>query len=44
MLPRIARDAYLRQHATTMEIWGRLFVRGETADSVADTLVARAGR
>ena len=43
LLTRIDHDAYLRQQVVSIEIWGRIFVRGDTAAEVTDRLLSVAG-
>lgn len=38
LLPRIEEDAVLRHQIASLEIWGRLFLRGESASSIAGQL------
>jgi asparagine synthase (glutamine-hydrolysing) len=43
LVERVERDPVLRHQVTALEIWGRLFVRGEPPAEVAERLVAAAG-
>jgi asparagine synthase (glutamine-hydrolysing) len=43
ILPRLARDAYLRQQAVTLEVWARLYLREEPASAIADRMLSLAG-
>ena len=40
LIPRIARDPLARPQFVGLELWGRLFLQGATASSLADALLA----
>ena len=43
LLPRIEADPNLRQQIVSLEIWARLFFRGERASDIGERLVSLAG-
>ena len=44
LVPRIARDPIARPQFVGLELWGRLFLRGERATALADALLALPAR
>jgi asparagine synthase (glutamine-hydrolysing) len=44
LVPRIARDPIARPQFVGLELWGRLFLRGERAEALAEALLALPAR